>query len=433
MKVLIKNGLIIDPANSRKEKIDLLIENGVIKELARNINDEVEHVIDAKGYIVSPGFVDLHANFCDPGVTSREDLKSGSLSAAKGGFTHVVLGVDNKPSPSECNVIEYIKKYANIMPINIYPSAAITDDRQGDNMADINFLYNHGAVAFYDGQKPILDKTLLEKIMKAVKNVGKVLSLYSESDKNIKVKGVLEGDVAKGLGIKGATPIDAESIDLEENLALAKYIGVKLDLAYVSSPKSLELIEKAKNEGQEVYAEAQALSLILTDKALEKYGANAKVLPPLRPEVDRKILLKAVKRGIVDIISSNHMPILSDEKDVKLKDAASGSIGLETLLGICGTKLVHDGVISWKEVIEKISYNPAKLYNLLDEGVGTIMIGKKANITIFDPDEKWTFEEDSIVSKSHNTPLIGMEFFGRVKYTICNGRLVYKDVKIENK
>ena len=151
MVALIKNGLIIDPVNSVKEKKDILIENSIIKSIKKNISIESNNIIDAKGMIVSPGFVDLHANFCDPGATDREDLKSGSLSAAKGGYTHVILGTDNKPAPSECNVIDYIIRYASIMPINLYASAAITLDRLGLEAADINFLYSHGAFAFYDG------------------------------------------------------------------------------------------------------------------------------------------------------------------------------------------------------------------------------------------------------------------------------------------
>lgn len=431
MKVLIKNGNIIDPANGRKEKGSVLIENGKIAKIDKKITEEAEHVIDADGLIVSPGFVDLHANFCDPGVTSREDLKTGSLSAAKGGYTHVVLGTDNKPSPSECNVIEYIKKYASIMPVNIYPSAAVTEDRAGEDIADINFLHNHGAIAYYDGLKPIEDKNLLEKIMIAVKKVNGVLSIYCEKSENAKVRGVLDGDVAKKLGIKVATSVDAESSDMEENLALAKMLDVALDLAYVSAPESIELVEKAKGEGQKIYAEVQAINLILSEKALEKYGTNAKVLPPLRPESDRKELVKALKKGAIDIISSNHMPIALEDKKEKMKDAASGAIGLETVLGICGSKLVDDGVLSWKEVIEKLSINPAKVYGLDKAGAGSITEGTFANITIFDPNEKWKLSEDMIASKSHNTPLIDVELMGKVKYTIANGRLVYKDVDVE--
>ena len=433
MKALIKNGLIIDPVNSIKDKLDILIENSIVKEVKRNIKDDTENVIDAKGMIVSPGFVDLHANFCDPGVTLREDLKTGSLAAAKGGYTHVVLGTDNKPAPSECNVIEYIKKYANIMPINIYPSAALTNERAGFEMADISFLHNHGAIAYYDGLKPIEDKILLEKLMLAVKSINGILSIYSEKGKDgaeIKVRGVVDGVESKALGLKGVTPIDAEVNDLIENVELAKLIGCKLDLAYISSEESIKIVEEAKKAKQEIYAEVQALSLILNEKAIAKNGAYAKVLPPLRSESDRKALCKALKKNIIDVISSNHVPVATDDKKVKLKDAACGSIGLETVLGICGLKLVGDGVLNWKEVIEKISVNPAKIYGLDKDGAGSITEGKKANITIFNPDEKWELVEEEIASKSHNTPLLNVSLKGRVKYTICNGKLVYRDMRL---
>ena len=430
MKALIKNGMVIDPANSIKEKRDILIENSIVKQVKKKIDEDVNYVIDAKGLIVSPGFVDLHANFCDPGATDREDLKSGSLSAAKGGYTHVVLGVDNKPAPSECNVIDYIIRYASIMPTNIYSSAAISEDRLGLELADINFLYSHGAFAFYDGLRAIEDKNLLAKAMTQVKAKNKIISLFSGTADDKYVRGILDGAIAKKLKIKNPTPIDAESEDLKDNLALAKMVGVKLDLAYITSTESIELVEKAKSEKQEVYAEVPALNLILTDKALDKYGSNAKVVPALRSEVDRINLCKALKSGVIDAISSNHVPIEQKEKDEKLKDAASGAIGLETVLGICGLKLVEDGYLNWKEVIEKISLNPAKIFDLDKDGVGSITEGKKANITIFDPNEKWKFTEESIVSKSHNSPLIDMELVGKVKYTICNGRLVYRAVEV---
>ena len=432
MKALIKNGMVIDPANSIKEKRDILIENSIVKQVKKKIDEDANYVIDAKGLIVSPGFVDLHANFCDPGATDREDLKSGSLSAAKGGYTHVVLGVDNKPAPSECNVIDYIIRYASIMPTNIYSSAAISEDRFGLELADINFLYSHGAFAFYDGLRAIEDKNLLVKAMTQVKAKNKVLSLFSGTADDKYVRGIIDGSVAKKLKIKNPMPVEAESDDLKDNLKLAKMVGVKLDLAYITSTESIGLVEKAKSEKQEVYVEVPALNLMLTDKALDKYGSNAKVIPALRSEADRVNLCKALKSGVIDVISSNHVPIEQKEKNEKLKDAASGAIGLETVLGICGLKLVEDGYLNWKEVIEKISLNPAKVFDLDKDGVGSITEGKKANITIFDPKEKWTFTEESIVSKSHNSPLIGMELVGKVKYTICNGRLVYRAVE-ENK
>lgn len=431
MKVLIKNGMVIDPVNSIKEKTDILIEDGIVKAVKKKITDEVNYTIDAKSMIVAPGFVDLHANFCDPGATDREDLKSGSLSATKGGYTHVVLGVDNKPAPSECNVIDYIIRFAGIMPINIYASAAISEDRMGVELADINFLYSHGAFAFYDGLRAIADKNLLAKAMNVLKAKDKIVSVFSGSTDEKQIKGILDGTIAKKLKIRNPIPVDAEANDLRDNIALAKMVGVKLDLAYVTAPESIEIVEAAKKENQEIFAETPALNLILNDKAVEKYGTNAKVIPPLRPESDRVKLCEAVKKGIIDIISSNHVPVEAKEKECKMKDAASGSIGLETVLGICGLKLVDEGYLNWKEVIEKISVNPAKAFGLDKDGAGSITEGKKANITIFSPDERWKFDEESIVSKSHNSPLIGMELKGKVKYTICNGRLAYRAVELK--
>ena len=432
MKVLIKNGTIIDPINSIKEKRDVLLEKNIVKGVSKKITENADYVIDAKGMIVSPGFVDLHPNFCDPGATDREDLKSGSFSAAKGGITHVILGVDNKPAPSECNVIDYIKRYADIMPVNIYTCAAITLDRTGEEIADLNFLYSHGAFAFYDGLRSVTDKNVLAKAMQIIKSKNKVLSIFSEVYDDKSVRGILDGTIAKNLKIKTATKTDAEVEDLSINLKLAKMYGVRLDLAYITSPESIELVAEEKKENKEIFAETPAINLILNEKAIDKYDTLAKVIPPLRPEADRVKLINALKSNVIDIISSNHVPIEAKEKNLKFKEASSGVIGLETLLGICGTALVKEDYLSWKEVIEKISVNPAKLYGLDKEGVGSITEGTKANITIFDPNEKWIFEESTIVSKSHNSPLVGKELIGKVKYTICNGKLVYHDSVAKN-
>ena len=428
MKALIKNGTIIDPVYNVKEKKDILIENQNVVSIKKNISVDANYVIDAKNMMVAPGFVDLHANFCDPGATDREDLKTGSLSAAKGGYTHVVLGVDNKPSPSESNVIDYINKYKSIMPINIYPSATITIDRMGYELADIIFLYNHGAFAFCDGLRPVSDKNLLKKAMDILKTKGKFVSVYSESGDKIKVRGIVGGNAAKKLGIKGATPVDAEVTDLKDNIAIARMADAMIDLAYISCEESVEAIREAKKEKLKVYAEVPALNLFFNEKAIEKHEALAKVLPPLRPETDRVALCNALKKDVIDIISSNHVPIESKEKEGKFKDAQSGSIGLETVLGICGKILVGEGYLTWKDVIEKISVNPARLYGLDKEGAGMIEIDKPANITIFDPDEEWKLTEENIISKSHNTPLLNLTLKGKVKYTICNGKLVYRDV-----
>ena len=430
MKAVIKNGLVIDPVNNINEKRDILIENQKVVSIKKGIKEEASYEIDAKGLIVAPGFVDLHANFCDPGATDREDLKSGSLAAAKGGYTHIVLGTDNKPSPSESNVIDYINNYKTIMPVNIYPSGAVSADRQGNDIADISFLYNHGACGFYDGLRPVLDKNLLKKAMDMAKTKGKFISIYSESEKKLKVRGIIDGPIAKKLGIRGATPLDAEVNDLRDNIALARLAEAKLDLAYVTASESIDEVAEAKKEGLSVFAEVPAINLYLTDKAVEKYGSLAKVLPPLRAEAERVALCKALKNNIIDIISSNHVPIEADEKSGKLKDAKDGCIGLETTLGICGAKLVEDGYLDWAEVIEKISVNPAKLYGLDEFGAGRIDVDKVANITIFDPNENWKLTEEMITSKSHNTPLIGSNLIGRVKYTICNGKLIYRGTEI---
>ena len=437
MNVLIKNGTLIDPKNNINEKIDIILEDKCVKKISKNIkevdasgNRLYTHVIDAKGMIISPGFVDVYANFCDPGVTTKEDLKSGSLASAKGGITTVILGVDNVPSTGEVNVIEYIHKYSSIMPVNIYTTSSLRYGRQLDEFSDLTFLSTHGALDFFEGQKPIEDKEFLRSILKKVKTLNKVFGLYSEDQKKVKVNGILKGDISDKIGVKFATPKEAEFNDLKENFNIAKEIGAKVLFTNVTSEESIELFKNEKIDT--TYAATPAINLILNDKALSNGNTNAKLLPPLREEADRKALVDAVKSGVIDIIYSNHYPQLKEEKEVKFKDAINGSIGLETLLGVVGKALVSDSKMSWEDVIEKISLNPAKIFGIDKNGIGEIKVGELANIVIFDPDEEWTLTEENIVSKSKNTPLIGVKLKGKVKYTIHNGKLVYKDNNIKN-
>lgn len=428
MRVLIKDGLVIDPKNKRHSKLDILLEDGVITKIKNNIDENYDYLIDAKDYIVSPSFVDLHTNFCDPGVTVREDLKSGSLSAIKGGYGFVVLGTDNKPSPSECNVIDYIMRYRQIMPLSIFPCGTITENKKGEKLADLQFLYNHGVVGFFDGLRPIVNKDLLNDALVKAKELGVPVALYSGKLDGVKVRGVNDGKVAQKLGIKGAEKSEDEAIDLYENIKVIKDIGTIVDFCYITTKESIDLINITKQNLSNVYAEVPALNLILTEKALEKNGTLAKVVPSLKTESDRKALIEAVKNGDIDIISSNHAPCTKDEKEERLKSATNGAIGLETTLGICGKVLVSTNIMTWDQVIEKICVNPAKLYQIEDYGAGSLNEGDNANITIFDPNEKWELQEEEIASKSKNTPLIGVPLIGRVKYTICDGKLVYKDI-----
>ncbi|MDO5563618.1 MAG: dihydroorotase [Eubacteriales bacterium] len=423
MKVLIKGGRVINPANDFDGIIDILFEKDKILNISKNIDEtEAQKVIDATNLIVSPGFVDLHANFMDPGLVGREDLKSGCLSSAKGGYTSIVLGTENKPSPDQVNVIEYIKKYSQIMPIRIYPVGAFSEERLGEYLADLRFLYNHGAIGFSDGLRPIDDKELLKQGLLIAKKLQVPVAIYLEDLDKVKVRGINEGKVSEKLKV-GATNSIAEDLDCAKIFELAKETNARIDIAYLSTKRSVEIINIARLMNLDIHAEVQALSLILTEKALEKKGTLAKVLPPLRTEQDRKALIEGLQSNTIEIISSNHFPCTEEEKSLRLREAQSGAIGLETVLGICGLKLVDPGLLSWNEVISKISLNPANLYSL---DAGELKIGGRADITIFDPEEQWVVE-DKFESKSKNTPLIGTTLKGKIKYTICKGLCVYRD------
>ena len=436
MTVLIKNGTLIDPKNNINEKLDIVLEDKKVKEIGKNIREDsvgynkFNHVIDAKGMIISPGFIDVYANFCDPGVTTKEDLKSGSLSSVKGGFTTIILGVDNVPSTGEVNVIEYIHKYSSIMPVNIFTTSSLRYGKQLDEYSDLTFLSTHGALDFFEGQKPIENKDFLKNTLKKVKSLNKVFGLYSEDQKKVKVNGILKGEVCDRLGVKFATPKEAEFTDLKINFDIAKEVGTKVLFTNVTSPESIEFFKNEKIDT--TFAATPAINLILNDTAFGEGNTNAKMLPPLREEQDRKALVEGVKNGVIDIIYSNHNPQLKEDKEVKFKDAINGSIGLETLLGVVGKVLVYENKMNWSDVIAKFTINPAKIFSIDKDGIGEIKIGEYANIVIFDPNEEWQLNKEDIVSKSKNTPLIGVKLKAKVKYTIHNGKLVYMDSNIEN-
>ena len=270
MTVLIKNGTLIDPKNNINEKLDIILEDNKVKEISKGIKEDkngenvFNHIIDAKGMIIAPGFVDVYANFCDPGVTTKEDLKSGSLASAKGGFTTVILGVDNVPSTGEVNVIEYIHKYSSIMPVNIYTTSSLRYGRQLDEFSDLTFLSTHGALDFFEGQKPIEDKEFLKSTLKKVKTLNKVFGLYSEDQKKVKTNGTLKGEISEKLGVKSATPKEAEFADLKINFDIAKDTGAKVLFTNITSPESIEFMKEQKIDT--TFTATPAINLILNDK-----------------------------------------------------------------------------------------------------------------------------------------------------------------------
>lgn len=443
MKVLIKNGLVINPKTKFNKKANIVIEAHNENSKISSINDkeikDYDHMIDASGMIVSPGFVDIHTNFCEPGFENKENLKTGCMAAAKGGYTSIVLGTDMKPLPCQVNVIDKIKSKQPLLPNTIYTTCTITNEKENEELSPFSFLKLHGAVGAFEGNIGVGNEALIDEAIKLCKNINFPISFYPENipeiadedydiptlSKVLKSRGINPGPTAEKLGID-ALPVEREVYAVANILEKTlKYQNDRVELAHISSKDSIEIIEKARKNGMKFYVSVPILNTFFSDKALAKIGTNAKLLPPLRAETDRKLIIQALKNNIIDIITSNHTPCLHNEKTEPLDKAAPGNITIEFVLGICGTKLVKDNGFTWDQIIEKISVKPAEFYGL---NAGDLSVGKPADLTIFDPNEDWMVETTEIKSKSKNTALLKQKLHGKVKYTVARGKLIYKDI-----
>ncbi|MBP1926283.1 dihydroorotase [Sedimentibacter acidaminivorans] len=420
--ILIKNGRVIDPESKIDEVLDVLIDENKIVEIKKNIeNSNVKTIIEADGKIVAPGLIDVHVHFRDPGFTYKEDIFSGSESAACGGFTTVVCMANTNPVVDNAHTLKYLIDRFNNTKINLLQTASITKGIKGKELVDMEYLKSEGAVGFTDDGIPILDSSIILKSMIKAKELNVPLSFHEEDPCFIENSGINEGIISKQLGLGGASHL-AEDLMVSRDCVLAIETGAKINIQHVSSGTSVDLIRFAKSHGANITAEVSPHHFSLTEKDVLEYKTYGKMNPPLRTEKDRLKLIEGLKDGTIDIIATDHAPHSCNEKNVEFTKAPSGIIGLETSLSLGITNLVMKKYLSIMQLIEKMTLNPAKLYNLK---AGRINIGSIADIVIFDPSEKWVVNK--FHSKSYNSPFLGKELSGKVKYTICNGIIVYND------
>ncbi len=421
--LLIKNGYVIDPQNNLEGKMDILIENGKIKEIASVINQENNtcNIIDAAGYIVSSGLVDVHVHFRDPGFTYKEDIFSGAQAALRGGFTSVVLMANTKPAVDNEEMLKYIMKKGRQTSLKVYTCAAVTKGLAGKELVDIKALRQSGAAGFTDDGIPIIDTALLDQAMRLVAECGVPISLHEENPALITNNGINRGKASAHFGI-GGSPREAEYSLIARDLEIALKTGVILNIQHISTKEGVALIREAKKRGKNIHAEATPHHFSLTEEAAITYGTLAKMNPPLREEEDRRAIIEGLRDGTIDIIATDHAPHSKEEKERPLTEAPSGIIGLETALPLALTNLVGKEGFSIADIITLMSCNPAKLYGLK---AGTLSVGSAADIVIFDATQ--VRKAGNYVSKSQNSPFTGMDLTGVVKYTIVNGEIVYQD------
>lgn len=431
--ILIKGGRVIDPERGIDEIQDVVLDDGVIKRIgsfsgicggktteAADQDSRYELVIDATGLVVAPGLVDVHVHFRDPGLTYKEDIQTGAKAAAAGGFTTVVCMANTKPPVDNVETLRYVIDEGKKTGIHVLADAAVSVGMKGQELTDMEALKEAGAVGFTDDGIPLMNGQLVLDAMKEAARLDVPLSFHEEDPAFIRNNGINHGAVSEKMGIYGS-PAVAEDALVARDCMIALHTKASVNIQHMSSRYAVEAVRHARAMGASVVAEVSPHHFTLTEEAVPEHGTLAKMNPPLRTEEDRQALIQGLKDGTIGIIATDHAPHSVEEKGKPLPEAPSGIIGLETSLALGITELVAKGHLTMVELMEKMSLNPAKLYRL---PCGRLQEGAAADLVIFDEKEMWTVE--SGYSKSANSPFTGRRLQGKVKYTICSGKIVYE-------
>ena len=414
----------MDPRTEMQRKADLIISDGRVEKILYDggaMQEPGDEVIDASGLIISPGLVDVHVHFRDPGFTDKEDILTGAAAAAKGGYTSVVMMGNTDPKCDNPETLEYMQKKASETPIHIYVTCNATLGMKGKEISDIAGLHKAGAVGVTDDGLPITDHGILTQIFLKAAQCGIPVSLHEEDPSMISENGINRGKASTYYGI-GGSPAEAEVSLIERDLVIANGTGVRVDIQHISTAGGVEAVREAKKRGLDVHAEATPHHFTLTEDAVIDHGTNAKMNPPLRTEADRQAVIKGLQDGTIDMIATDHAPHTNEEKSRPLTKAPSGIIGLETALGLGITELVEKGYLKMMDLIRLMSYGPSQVYHL---DAGYIAEDGPADIILIDPKAEWTVEDD-FASKAHNTPFIGWRLKGKNMMTIASGKVIYK-------
>lgn len=422
--LLIKGGRVISPEDQLDGEFDVLIEDGVIRQVAPHISLVADEILEAAGRVVSPGFVDLHVHLREPGGEISETLETGLAAAVAGGFTAVCSMPNTKPVIDRPELVRAaIEKSRRIGLARVLPIAAVTMGSQGESLTDFRALLEAGAVGFSDDGRPVKTAGLLRRALNVLKDLHAPLMDHCE-DPSLSASGVInEGPISAQLNVRGI-PTTSEDVCVARDLIVAEALGAHLHVCHVSSARSVDLVRLAKRRGIRVTCEATPHHFTLTDQAVLEQGTNAKVNPPLRSEHDVEAVVEGLRDGTIDAIATDHAPHAPELKARPLgSDAPFGLIGLETALGLALTQLVHTGKISMWHLISLMSANPARIVN---QPGGRLGVGVPADITIFDPGLEWTYSAATGRSKSRNSPFDGWTLKGAVVATVVGGRVVYR-------
>ena len=424
MNILIKSARIIDTNSKYHNKVmDVFIKNGKIEKIAKSIKSSKESEtagkekeFSANNLHLSPGWFDLHANFSEPGNEQKETLESGSNAAKKGGFTGVMIMPNTTPNIDNKGMIQYIQNATKGNIVDIYPAGNLTKNQQGNDIVEMHDMNKAGCLAFTDDKHSITRNEVLKIAMLYAKDCDSLIMNFPNENSIANDGYMHEGKVSTRLGLKGI-PSLAEEIMVDRDISLCEYTDSRFHLSYISTKKSAEKVKKAKAKGLKISADVALHNLFLTDESVNNFDTRYKVMPPLRTTKDNKALIKALKDGTIDIITTDHSPQEEELKKIDFDNAANGIIGLESAFGLLGKHLLPHLELS--QLIEKIAINPRKILGL--EQV-TLQEGNTANITLFNPDLEWEFKEDDIKSKSSNTPFVGEQLRGKALAIFNNGK-----------
>lgn len=427
MKLVIKNGIIVNPARKQHEKGDVVIENGVITSVGGTADTEGAVVKDAEGCFVTPGLIDMHVHLREPGQTNKEDIHTGTQAAAAGGITRVATMANTRPvidTPAVLREVEKKAEETGVVKVSIIGS--ISKGLKGEHLSSMGGLAKAGAVAFSDDGRYVDNANLMRRAMEYSRMLGKMVIDHAE-DLTMCASGYMnEGKVSYCMGVTGR-PRAGEDIAVARDIILSDMTGCHVHIAHVSSKKAVELIREAKKRNSKVTTEVTAQHLYFTDEWLKGYDPVFRMAPPIRTEEDRQALIEGLKDGTIDAIITDHAPHANEEKDVPFCCAPNGIAGLETSLASVLTTLYHTGILTIDRIVELMSVNPARLINV--EG-GVLEEGAPADVTVIDPDKDWTVHGENLYTKALFTPYEGITLKGKAVLTVVDGNVVMEEGKV---
>ncbi len=425
--LVLRGGRVIDPASGLDAVADVVIDNGILARVGPGAGDgivgEAVETIDCGGRWIVPGFIDLHVHFREPGQEYKEDIASGLRAAAAGGFTTVCAMPNTRPTNDNRAITEMmVARAREVGGTRLLPFGAVTVGLKGQELAELADMRDAGAIGVSDDGRCVMNAQVMRRALEYARTFDLVVSQHAEDHHMTEGSQMHEGAVATRLGLRG-WPREAEDIIVARDLILAEMTGARYNVAHISSRGAVRLVREAKSRGLRVSAEVTPHHLLLTHESLIGYDTHCKVNPPLREESDRDALLEALADGTIDCIATDHAPHSSLEKDCEFQAAAVGINGLETAVSsLMG--LVREGKLSAKRLVEALTASPARL--IPDFEGGTLKVGKRADVTVLDPEQRWTVTREALRSRSHNTPLLGKELQGTVALTIAGGRIVHR-------